>query len=205
MFSLGLRNGLSGLSSVTAKIRKQQDEEEAKRKELMTNIRGEASDFRKNLGSYKEGLINDLMPTYRAAEEEGTRRTREGASRRGLLYSGLEKKQESANRGTLAATLAQQKANINNEAETLARKKESAAASAGLAESQMLMQQAEDYYNISMQNQLNRRKAMGSLFSGIGYAIGSSSYKPEDQTKTGNQGLISMNTYGPYETNYNVG
>lgn len=151
---------------------KQRGKDQYNRKRMQRLLGTEADEFRKNIDEYKQDRVEGLLPTYQLAEERGTRLAREDSSRRGLLYSGLGKKQESEVRSNLAQQFAQQKADINVEAESLARKKEFAAAAASLDQQMKLLGEAENYYNIAMQNQVSRRRQLAQLFGGIGYGIG---------------------------------
>jgi len=152
---------------------RQQGRDVFNRNRMQRQLGDEAESFRQNLDDYKQDRVEGLLPTYQLAEERGTELSRESSSRRGLLFSGLAKKQEGEMRSNLAQELAQQKADINVEAETLARKKELAAAASSLDQQMRLLGEAENYYNISMQNQANRRRQLANLFGGIGYGIGS--------------------------------
>jgi hypothetical protein len=158
---------------------------EALRKEMSDD----AKNFRANIDGYKSEKIQGLLPSYDMAKEEGVRRTRENYSRRGLLYSGLGQKGDAEARGAVQGEFNRAVAGINQEAEGIATRKEKAAASIGLEQMGLLMNQAEQYYNMSAENDIARRKALGSLASGFGYAAGA--YAGRDQS----QGLLQPGSF----------
>lgn len=164
---------------------------------LRAGIKTEAEDFRANLPDYIRQRQGVLADTARMAEEQGVRRTREGFEGRGLLYSGLAQSGEAGLRGEIRTQLRRGQSEIAQSAEELARRKELAAAASGLEQASQLMNEAEQYYNMSMQNQIARRRAMQGLIGGIGYGIGSfigSQNKPETPTQEANTGLLTQNT-----------
>lgn len=142
-------------------------------KRIRDEMASDADKFRSNLGAYKNRKKQGLIGDYADAKEEGVRRTRENYGRRGLLYSGLAQKGEAEMKGAIQSQYDRSVADINREAEQIADAKERAAAAAGIEDAQQLLNQAEQYYNLSAQNDLARRRAFGSLASGIGYGMGS--------------------------------
>ena len=143
----------------------------------------EADAFREGLPDYIRDRQQTLTDTFRLAEDEGVRRTRENFGGRGLLYSGMAQAGEAGLKGELANQLASGKAAISSESENLARKKEYAAAAAGLEEAAKLMDSAEQYYNLSMQNDLLRRRNMTNLIKGVGYGVGAYYGSQEEEPK----------------------
>lgn len=139
---------------------------------LQTTAAEDAKKFREGLSGFKQNQMLGLLPTFQKAEEEGARKTRENMSRRGLLYSGLAKKAEGSVRGELASQIASAKSGIAKEAEQIADAKDRAAAAMGLDMIQQLLGQAEQYYNISFENNLARRRAIGQIAAGVGYGAG---------------------------------
>ena len=146
--------------------------ESARMKQLREGLKADSDKFAGNLDNYKREQFQGLLPAYNQALEKGTRNVREGAGRRGLLYSGLAQKGEREMRGQLASQMDRSKVAISQDARSLAMKKAAAATASGLQNAAMLMQQSEQYYNLSMQNQLNRRKALGAIAQGAGEAAG---------------------------------
>lgn len=136
-------------------------------------LSADAGDFRGNIDEYKKDRMSGLLEQAKYQSEEGAKKIREGFSNRGLLYSGFEPKKQSEFRGQIASELAKSRAGINKEAEDIARRKEMLAASVGLENFGNLMNQAEQYYNMAAENDLNRRRALGNVIAGIGYGIGS--------------------------------
>jgi hypothetical protein len=139
---------------------------------LRAELSADAKKFREGIGGYKSERVQGLLPSFGIAKEEGVRRTRENFGRRGLLYSGLGQKGEAETRGAVQGEFNRAVAGINQEAEEIATRKEKAAAALGLEQMSMLMGQAEQYYNISAENDIARRRALGNLASGIGYGAG---------------------------------
>lgn len=142
----------------------------------LTNIRRdmtqEADAFKRNLGQYRGDQYQGLLNDANRADLEGTKAIREGASRRGLLYSGMRAGKEAELQGGLQSQLAQGKYDINRESSGLLKKKQLAAQMVGLESLGQLQSNLENYYNLQMQNQLARRQAFGQLASGLGYAAG---------------------------------
>lgn len=168
--------GLIGASEVNNLFK--QDEppaptQDERLKRIREEMASDADEFRSNLGAYKNRKKQGLIGDYADAKEEGVRRTRENYGRRGLLYSGLAQKGEAEMKGAIQSQYDRSVADINREAEQIADAKERAAAAAGIEDAQQLLNQAEQYYNLSAQNDLARRRAFGSLASGIGYGMGS--------------------------------
>lgn len=139
---------------------------------LQTTAEQDAKKFRQDLEGFKQRQFTGLLPSFQIAGEEGVRRTRENVARRGLLYSGLAKKAEGSVRGELATQIAGARSSIAKEAEQIADAKDRAAAAMGLDMMNQLMGQAEQYYNISFENNLARRRAIGQIAAGVGYGAG---------------------------------
>jgi hypothetical protein len=152
---------------------------------LRAEMTDDAKKFRQNIEGYTAGRVQGLLPSLQDAASEGTRRTRENFSRRGLLYSGMAQKGEAESTGAVKSEYARAVAGINAEAQKIATSKEKAAAAIGLEQMQNLMNQAEQYYNISSENDIARRRAIGNLAGGVGYGVGA--YYGANQ----NQGLLS--------------
>lgn len=178
-YTIGVRGGIPaqiGIDEVK-KMMTPEEPPEPKQDQRLIDIRREMSEdatkFRSGLDDYKRGKKSGLIGAYADATEQGVRRTRENYSRRGLLYSGLANRGETEVRGNIQGQFDRSMADINREAEQIADTKEQAAAAAGIEQATQLLNQAEQYYNISSQNDLARRRAFGNLASGIGYGAGS--------------------------------
>lgn len=139
---------------------------------LQETAAADAKKFREGLQGFKQNQFMGLLPSFQMAEDQGVRRTRENMSRRGLLYSGLAKEAEGQVKGQLATQIASAKSGISKEAEQIADAKERASAAMGLDMINQLLGQAEQYYNISFENNLARRRAIGQIAAGVGYGAG---------------------------------
>lgn len=164
--------------------------------DIQREMKEDARKYREQLEYTRGQRMGGLLPEYQEAAREGTRRTRENYGRRGLLYSGLRKKGEGELKGKLASELARAQAGIREETERTAQMKEMAAAAQGLENASILMNQAEQYYNLSMQNDLARRRAFGLLGQGLGRAAG---------TYYGQQSSPAMQDSGDYALNWTGG
>lgn len=168
--------GLLGLDAVEKMMEAEEPPmptEDERLKKIRREMSDDATDFRSNLESFKNRKKQGLLSEYSDAKEEGVRRTRENYGRRGLLYSGLASEGEAEIKGQIQGQYNEAKAGINQEAEQIADAKERAAAAVGIDQAQQLLGQAEQYYNMSAQNDLARRRAFGNLASGLGYGLGS--------------------------------
>lgn len=163
--------------------------------DIQREMKEDARKYRENLEYTRGQRMGGLLPEYQEAAREGTRRTRENYGRRGLLYSGLRKKGEGELKGKLASELARAQAGIREETERTAQMKEMAAAAQGLENASILMNQAEQYYNMSMQNDLARRRAFGLLGQGLGRAAG---------TYYGQQSAPAMKDTGAYASDWQM-
>lgn len=178
-FTLATRGGIPGQMAVNEVSKMLEPEEppmpteDERLKKLREEMFSDAKDFRSNIDAFKNRKTQGLLGDYSTAKEEGVRRTRENYGRRGLLYSGLAKKGEAETKGAIQGEYNRAKTQINQEAEQIADAKERAAAAVGIDQAQQLLGQAEQYYNLSAQNDLARRRAFGNLASGIGYGLGS--------------------------------
>lgn len=155
-------------------------------------IEREADEFKEKAPELIRERQQTLYPTYERTLEEGTRKIREGASRRGLLYSGMRQSQESGFKADLAANLARAKAGIAGETQAQAEQMIQAAAAQSLENAQQMLTTAEQAYNISLQNDLMRRQRMTGLLSGIGSAVGTyygmRDDKPNNRSELTNEG-----------------
>lgn len=148
--------------------------------QIRKEMGNEASAFRANLGNYTGQQFGGLLRDAQEAQKQGTRSINENYQRRGLLYSGIRAGKEGDLKQGIASGLAQGRLDINREAEALARSKEAAAASMSLDIARSNQARAEELYNIQMQNQLARRRAIGQLAGGIGRGIGAAYGSKED-------------------------
>jgi len=138
------------------------------RRELME----EAKRFRSGLPQYKREKYGIAAEQGREELNENLGLIRKSANSRGLLFSGLRQGAEAGSRAKTAAMLAQQKADINREAEDLASAKEYTAGTVGLAGYGDAIKRQDDLYQAQYERALQRRKELQGLGSGIGYGFG---------------------------------
>jgi hypothetical protein len=161
--------------------------------ELRSLLGQSADEFRQNLPQYTKERVSSILPKYEESLESGGKKIASSFARRGLLDSNVARKEIGQFRGKVGAEYAQQKADIGRESELLARKKEQEAAATNLETQGLLRQQAEDYYDLSMQNDIMRRRALGSFAGGVGYGIGA--YYGKDAADDYYRDLMYKNQY----------
>lgn len=153
-----------------------QAEEAAKAKQTASvhdSVRNMAKDFRTNLGGYK-------TEQYGLAARQGAGKLKEnlglikrGSNQRGLLFSGLRQGAEGNARASMAALLANQRAQINTDANALADTYDNQAATLGLANYGDSVKRSEDAFRRSQEAAEERRRMISELSSGVGYGLGS--------------------------------
>lgn len=146
--------------------------EEQRTVDLRKKLAGEAADFRANLPKYKQQQYTVSANTGRDEMQKQLRQIRNAANSRGMFFSGLRAGAEGDARTRMAAILAQQKADINREADDLATAKEEQAAQVGLAGFGDAQQRAQSAYQLALQNEIARRQGFESLGKGVGYGFG---------------------------------
>jgi hypothetical protein len=161
----------------------QQTPEDPRITKQRSGLMDEASKFRQGLDRYKGEKYGIAANAARDQLNETTKTIRASANQRGLLYSGMRQGQEAGARGRMASILAQQRAEINKEAEDLAAAKDATAANVGLAGYDNAIKRADDAYNLASQNEIARRKALAQIGEGVGYGFGAMYKKREGKTE----------------------
>lgn len=139
---------------------------------LNRSVRGQAKRFRENLPGYKDDQYNQVEKAGAIQMRENDDTIAKSSNQRGLLFSGLRQGAQASSRASIASTLAKQRAEINQEAEDLARSYESASANIGLASFGDALKRSESALNDSLQRAIERRRAISEIGSGIGYGLG---------------------------------
>jgi hypothetical protein len=148
---------------------------------LSDQMTKDAKKFRAGLGQYTDEQYS--AQANRGREQlQGTLGTiKSAANQRGMLYSGLRQGAEGGARQNMASILANQRAQINTEASSLADTKDFAAANVGLAGFGDAVRRADDTYAASLQSANARNLALGQIGQGVGYGLGTLyAKKPKD-------------------------
>lgn len=132
----------------------------------------DAQDFRENLPGYKQRQMRPEQMQANIAEREGRQAVKRGASRRGLLHSGIRQKGEAEVQSQKASTLAEARANINRQAEELADLKSDIAAGIGIADTGAMLSEQARVMEQARQEAANRRAAYSQIGQGLGYGAG---------------------------------
>lgn len=141
---------------------------EAQRKK----ISGVASEYEKSMPGMKERAFGAAADVGRKEVGQEIGNIRKGTQRRGLLYSGLREGAEAGAVGDMQSRVASQQSQIADEMENRRQELQDAAAQAGLGKMAAEAGLASGDINMTLQNALARRQAMGSLLGGIGGLAG---------------------------------
>lgn len=132
----------------------------------------QAQDFRANMPQMEQ----DLGSAYERQARRGLAQNIQGinanASRRGLLYSGLRQGAEAGAQAKAAGDVAQKRYEINQGLEQNAQGLESGSASNIFSSYKNDIQNADDSYNLALQQMQSRNNLLTGLFGGIGAAAG---------------------------------
>lgn len=170
--------------------------------DMNEEVRAQARSFRAGLPQYKDEQYGLVAREGAKNLENNLNTIQRSSNQRGLLYSGLRRGAEVGARGAMAATLAQQRADINRSADRLADSYDNTAANIGLAGFGDAVRRSESELQNATQAAIERRRNLAELGSGIGYGFGSLYGRTAERSPQGQMGL--MNTGQSYRGRGNV-
>lgn len=165
--------GFDPRGQIDSQLAKQdQDDYQTKQRNLNTQQQQQATDFRNNLPQMEEDLGSSYERQARRGLAQNIQGINANASRRGLLYSGLRQGAEAGAQARTAGDVAQKRYQINQGLEQNAQGLESGAASNIFSSYKNDIQNADDSYNLALQQMQSRNNLLTGLFGGIGAAAG---------------------------------
>lgn len=128
--------------------------------------------FSKNSGLLKQQMFTGFADQERRRLADQMTKINEGASRRGLLYSGIRQGAQAGAQGESAQTLAKTRYGINRGVDETARLLKANAAKAELQSVDQTQNLEDAIYGNALQNMAMKNRAIGDIFSGVGYLGG---------------------------------
>lgn len=129
-------------------------------------------EFQEKAPQMQERMQSQAESEAKRGLAENLAGVKQGASRRGLLYSGIRQGAEGALRAQSAGQLAQQKADINTSIQNQIDQMRSGAAGAGFQAYQGAVQQAQNDYNMAMQKYKQKQGQLSAIGGALGMGAG---------------------------------
>lgn len=138
-----------------------------------SNLEQASQDFRKNLPGYKQ-KSGDVAWEQAANQLQGqSKDINKNASKRGLLYSGIQQGAQHGAQGAMGSALAQRRSAINKAADEEAQRYEVGAAEAGLNQTALEQQTFNRLYGNAQTAEAQRFDLLRGLFGAAGSIAGS--------------------------------
>lgn len=137
-----------------------------------TRAARQAEEFSKRAPKLKEEMAQGAEAETKRQLASGLAQTRQNASSRGLLYSGIRQGTESTQRGMAGAQMAQARADINESVDEQVAKMRQGAIGAGFKAYDSAVAQAQADYNSALKNYKNRNAMIGQIGGALGMAGG---------------------------------
>lgn len=133
----------------------------------VSQIQGNAQDFRKNMQSYANNASNSMSEQAAGQAQGGDRQIRANASKRGLLYSGLEQGAEAQNRSNISQALMARRAKLNSDLENQAFQNDTNAAGAGLDLANLEASRQKQQFDADKEYQKQNPGLIGGLMGAL--------------------------------------
>lgn len=167
-----VKNVMKGLSDAANVDMSEDAQQEAMKQAQQKQL----ADFKSNEGNFKNQLMGSAMQGERHRLAQGIQSAREGASRRGLLYSGAREDAEGAQQAQTGANLMRAKGAINQNVADTENKLRQNAIGAGFDQQQYVQQQKDNIYQQALanyQSNMQSNQAIGGIIgAGAGLALG---------------------------------